>query len=56
LDQAHLYDTAEEQRIQADFHLIAEQVLQLGETDNPDKLEARTDKVMRRVLAVEVPT
>src|SRR2546430_15714606 len=34
LDQAHLYDTAEEQRIQADFHLIAEQVLQLGETDN----------------------
>lgn len=56
LDQAHPYRTAEEQRIEADFRLIAEQVLQLGETDNPDKLEARTDKAMRRVLAAELPT
>jgi hypothetical protein len=52
-DRPRIYRTTEEKRIEADFQLIAEEVLQAGETDDPDELERRTDAAVKALLIVD---
>jgi hypothetical protein len=46
---------AAERRVEADFRLAAELILQLPETDDPTELEARTDAVLSQISASSLP-
>jgi hypothetical protein len=54
MEEARTEFSAAEERLLADFRLIAERVLQAGETDDPDELEKRTDEVMIAITGVDV--
>lgn len=43
-----------ERRLQRDFQIIAEMVLQAGETDDPLEIERRTDEAASRVTGVDL--
>ena len=48
-----LYEkTPTDQRIEADFRLIAQQVLAQPESDDPIEIEARTDRALRTTIGL----
>lgn len=52
--EARLAPSAAEERMAADFRLVAEQVLGAGETDDPVEIERRTDEAMSQVTAQDL--
>jgi hypothetical protein len=46
--------TAAEERLEADFRLVADRVLEEGETDDPREIERRTDRALTLVTGVRV--
>lgn len=52
-DRPRLYRTTEERRIEADFQLVGEKVLESGESDDPDEIEGRTQAALVTFLAVD---
>ena len=49
-----LHRTAAEERLEADFRLVAERVLEEGEADDPREIERRTDRALTLVTGVRV--
>ena len=48
-----LYTTADEERIVEDFRVVAERVLEEGETDDPSELESRTTQALVLVTGID---
>jgi hypothetical protein len=46
--------TAAEERLEADFRLVADRVLEGGETDDPREIERRTDRALTLVTGLRV--
>jgi hypothetical protein len=51
-----LHLTEDEELVQRDFRRVAERVLSEGETDDPHVIEKRTERVLKRVLALRKGT
>ena len=48
-----LYTTADEERLVEDFRVVAERVLEEGETDDPSELESRTTQALVLVTGID---
>jgi hypothetical protein len=53
-DGSHVARTASEKRLEADFELAAREVLDRGETDDPEEIERRTDTALSRITAIDL--
>jgi Protein of unknown function (DUF1353) len=52
-DEPRIYRTTEEKRLEADFQLVAEDVISLQESDDPDELERRVDASIAKFLFLD---
>ena len=50
----HLARTAPQKRLEADYELASREVLDPGETDDPDEVERRTDTALSRISGMDL--